>query len=103
MSAICEPLLLEEDRPSGQAEAALAGLALRPARDRRNHDSRKCLLRRVRAEFDEMPCLQLTLAQAQRLFGLRADICERVLNELVAAGHLRHRGDGRYTCDRIPA
>jgi hypothetical protein len=56
--------------------------------DRRNHSSRLELLERVYGEFQEMPCLRLTAAQAQRLFGLRADVCERLLTGLVADGWL---------------
>jgi hypothetical protein len=59
-----------------------ADLYLRRRVDRRDTAARERLLGRVRAEFAEMPCLRLTRAQAQRLFGLRADICERVLAEL---------------------
>jgi hypothetical protein len=54
------------------------------------------LLRRVRGEFDEMPGLRLTLAQAQRLFTLRKDICERILNALAVAGVLARTPDDRF-------
>jgi hypothetical protein len=64
--------------------------------DRRNSASREQLLRRVRAEFDEMPCLRLTCGQARRLFGLRADVCERVLGTLVAEHTLTCGPDQRY-------
>lgn len=64
--------------------------------DRRDHASRIQLLARVRAEFEEMPCLRLTRGQAQRLFGLRADICERILNALVSNRTLYRDSDGRY-------
>ena len=64
--------------------------------DRRDHASRMQLLARVRAEFEEMPCLRLTRGQAQRLFGLRADICERILNALVSNRTLYRDSDGRY-------
>jgi hypothetical protein len=64
--------------------------------ERRDHASRKQLADRVRAEFDEMPCLRLTCAQAQRLLGLRADVCERVLNELLRAGTLWRGEDDRF-------
>lgn len=72
---------------------------LRTRPDRRNTVSRQQLLSRVRAEFVEMPCLCLTRAQAQRLFGLRADICERVLAALVAERTLRVDADERYRFD----
>ena len=38
-----------------------------------------------------MPCLRLTPGQAQRLFGLRADVCARVLAGLVDEGTLTLR------------
>jgi hypothetical protein len=47
------------------------------------------LLDRARADFDEMPCLQLTFPQARRLWNMDADECRSVLNTLVDAGFLR--------------
>ena len=44
---------------------------------------------RVRAEFVEMPGLELTLAQAVRLWGLGADDCRHVLDSLADAGFLK--------------
>jgi hypothetical protein len=64
--------------------------------ERRNHASREALLRRVRAEFDEMPGLTLTFAQTRRLFGLRDDICVRMLNTLLRDGVLWVRSEGVY-------
>jgi hypothetical protein len=51
-------------------------------------------LDRVRAEFEEMPGLCLTLDQARRLWQLDAVCCEAVLAELVAQRFVRrtHRG-----------
>jgi hypothetical protein len=69
---------------------------LRMLPDRRDSASRRQLLRRIRAEFDEMPCLRLTFEQAQRLFGLRPDVCERVLETLVADHSLTRGIDGRF-------
>ena len=46
------------------------------------------LLFRVMGEFDEMPCLRLTLPQAMRLWGLDRDMCEAVLNALIEAHFL---------------
>ena len=73
-----------------------AALLLPPARDRRDSASREALLRRVSGEFNEMPCLCLTLGQAQRLFGLRADVCQRVFAALVRQGRLTCHRDDRY-------
>jgi hypothetical protein len=64
--------------------------------ERRDVSARDALLRRVWMEFVEMPCLSLTGAQAQRLFALRADVCQRVLDRLVDAGALTLGYDGRY-------
>jgi len=44
---------------------------------------------RVRGEFNEMPGLRLTKAQAARLLGLDPIACDEVLNRLVAASFLR--------------
>jgi hypothetical protein len=65
-------------------------------RDRRDLSSRERLVERVTAEFREMPCLRLTSAQAQRLFGLRPDVCDRIITELIRDGLLRLDPDGRY-------
>jgi hypothetical protein len=43
----------------------------------------------VRGEFLEMPGLELTEAQAIKLWNLDADDCRYVLDVLVAAGFLR--------------
>jgi hypothetical protein len=64
--------------------------------DRRNAASREELLRRIRAEFCEMPSLRLTCHQAQRLFALPGDICERVLIDLVRENTLTLGPDERY-------
>jgi hypothetical protein len=60
------------------------------------------LIERVAGEFNEMRCLRLTAPQAQRLFGLRADVCHRVLAGLVADGTLVHGTDGRYRLSEQP-
>jgi len=54
------------------------------------------LLRRIRGEYIEMPGLRLTMAQAQRLWGLDRDACEAVLCALVDAKFLIRNGDGAY-------
>jgi hypothetical protein len=69
---------------------------LREIRDRRDMASREQLLHRVRAEFAELRCLRLTRAQAQRLFGLRVDICDRILAALVAEHTIQLGVDDRY-------
>lgn len=61
--------------------------------ERRDLASRERIVRRIRSEFEEMPGLCLTLAQARVLFGLEAGCCQRILDELVREGFLvRTRG-----------
>ena len=47
---------------------------------------------RVRAEYDEMPGMSLTLPQAARLFNLDLTDCARVLDALVTDGALWTNG-----------
>ncbi len=54
------------------------------------------VLLRVRGEYVEMPGLRLTLAQAQRLWGLDAVACASVLRELVDAKFLRRTVDDMF-------
>jgi hypothetical protein len=64
--------------------------------ERRNTQTRLDLVWRIHSEFIEMPGLRLTLPQAVRLFGIREDICTRVLASLTADRLLRRLPDGRY-------
>ena len=54
------------------------------------------ILHRIRAEYLEMPGLSLTPAQVQRLCGVDRALCETALEELVKAGFLSMRVDGKY-------
>jgi hypothetical protein len=47
---------------------------------------------RIQAEYREMPGLSLTLSQAARLFNLELAHCARILETLVADGHLWTNG-----------
>ncbi len=47
---------------------------------------------RIHSEFQEMPGLNLTLPQAQRLWGLPPDVCARVVDVLVGRAVLRRSG-----------
>lgn len=51
-------------------------------------------VRRVRAEFLEMPGLKLTVAQAQRLWGVDQRTCEAVIDALTANRFLVRTRDG---------
>ena len=51
---------------------------------------------RIRAEYLEMPGLQLTVPQVQRLCGGERAACEEVLDRLVEDRFLYHQADGSY-------
>jgi hypothetical protein len=52
---------------------------------------------RVRAEFEEMPGMTLTLRQAERLFGLDQDLLRTIVDRLVRASYLRETDRGAFT------
>jgi hypothetical protein len=54
------------------------------------------LMKRVTAEFVEMPGLRLTIDQGARLWGLERDQCQAVLQALVYRRFLSVKGDGKY-------
>ena len=54
------------------------------------------LMLRALRDFDEMPTLRLTTAQAMRLWDRDRPTCQRVLDTLVEAHLLRQDTDGRY-------
>ena len=66
-----------------------------PSKSLVEHD----LCARVWAEFREMPGLNLTLAQAARLFSLDSARCARVLDALVVSGVLATDGVGFARAD----
>ena len=59
------------------------------------------VLGRVRAEFMEMPGLQLTARQAQCLFGLDPDTCAAVLADLQDARFLARTQKGLFAMAEI--
>jgi hypothetical protein len=58
--------------------------------------TRPGVVRRIRAEYLEMPGLRLTAEQVQRLCGLDQTMCQTVLDELVTAKFLCVKPDGHY-------
>ena len=50
----------------------------------------------MRMEYAEMPELKLTFWQAQRLWNLSVEQCERALGTLMATGFLARTRDGAY-------
>jgi hypothetical protein len=67
--------------------------------------TRTDLLRRIRAEYLEMPGLCLTAAQAGRLWGLEAPTCLDLLDRLLREHFLQRRPNGTYArlTDGVPA
>jgi hypothetical protein len=54
------------------------------------------LARRIESEYREMPGLNLTVAQAQKLWGVDQATCERVLTLLVTRRVLKRSAAGTY-------
>jgi response regulator of citrate/malate metabolism len=53
-------------------------------------------LNRIRAEFEEMPDMKLTIEQIQRLCGVNRSLCEAALESLVQTQFLSVTPDRRY-------
>ncbi len=53
-------------------------------------------LLRIRGEYQEMPGLKLTAAQAGRLFGLDRPLCDTLMAGLVVSGFLARTRDGSF-------
>jgi len=49
----------------------------------------EAVVNRVKAEFNEMPGLRLTISQAMRLWGLNRAQCEQVIDHLVREAFLK--------------
>ena len=54
------------------------------------------IIRRIEGEYDEMPGLTLTEAQARRLWGLDGRSCRLALAALLVRRFLRRTATGRY-------
>jgi hypothetical protein len=54
------------------------------------------LAQRIRAEYREMPGLNVTRAQARCLWALDPDVCDRVLAHLVQTGFLAYTAQHTY-------
>lgn len=53
----------------------------------------------VQAEYLEMPGLQLTKAQVQRMWDLENQTCDALLEQLLAAHFLRQTAQGQFVLD----
>jgi hypothetical protein len=60
------------------------------------HQPFDMILARIRGEYNEMPGLRLTPAQAQRLWSLDRATCDQVLSALVENRFLRRVRDGAF-------
>jgi len=69
----------------------------RPVPIRRDVTASPELVQLIRAEFEEIPGVCLTLYQAARLFEIPGDLCHRAMMTLVWAGTLQVTDDGRFT------
>lgn len=56
----------------------------------------RAAVNRIRSEFEEMPCLRVTLADARRLFGLPDPAVTWVLRSLADEGFLMRTERGEY-------
>jgi len=54
------------------------------------------LLLRIQGEYHEMPGLNVTASQAERLWGLDSTMCAFVLTTLIERGFLRRTPTGTY-------
>lgn len=71
-------------------------LGQRRSRERLPDHLWEATVRRVRAEFEEMPCLRVSATQARTLFGLPDRVCGWVLSRLESDGFLGRTSTGDY-------
>jgi hypothetical protein len=64
--------------------------------ERRNAERREALVRRILAEFDDMPGMALSLKQAGRFLGVDDKVCARILGGLTREGALRRNASALY-------
>jgi hypothetical protein len=67
--------------------------------ERRNAPRREALVRRILAEFDDMPGMALSLKQAGRFLGVDETACARILAGLMREGALRRNASALYVRD----
>jgi len=71
---------------------------MNPVYDQNNapHAAADRLVERVRGEYLEMPGLQLTISQAQRLWGLDGETCAALLTALIEQRFLLRTAAGTH-------
>jgi hypothetical protein len=67
--------------------------------ERRNAARREALIRRILAEFEDMPGMALSLKQAGRFLGVDDKVCARILAGLTRDGALRRNASSLYVRD----
>ena len=72
-------------------------LALPAGRERRDFARRDAIVRRIVAEFHDMPGLVLSLKQASRFLGVDEATCARILTRLTETGVLRRSATEYYS------
>jgi hypothetical protein len=70
-------------------------------RERRNLAAREAVVRRIVAEFHDMPGLVLSVKQASKFLGVDEAACARILASLTQTGVLR-RSPNEYYSRREP-
>jgi hypothetical protein len=70
--------------------------------DRRDHARRAALVRRILAEFEDMPGMALSLKQAGRFLGVDEKACARILTALTREGSLRRNPNLQYVRAELP-
>jgi hypothetical protein len=71
--------------------------------ERRNALRREALVRRIVAEFDDLPGMTLSLRQTMRLLGVDEGTCLRILDGLTKTGNIRRDARHMYVRrERIP-
>jgi hypothetical protein len=91
------PLMRPTQWPRAPVNGLLAGDRRRVPRGASGEPERAQLVSLVLGTFRETLGERLSLAEAERLFGLREATCRVVLDYLVAEKLLRRTRDGRYT------
>jgi len=76
-------------------------MSLPGGRERRDLARREAIIRRIEAEFHDMPGLVLSLKQASRFLGIDEAACARILTTLTEAGVLK-RSPNEYYSRREP-
>lgn len=94
---------MPQSRPSGAPVQSLDDIKGRPiamalpaGHERRDWVRRDAIVRRITAEFRELPGLVLSLKQASRFLGVDEEACARILAGLTKAGILRQTDAQTY-------